>query len=73
MFSNSIIEDNNYQDGYNGLGWTFGKLVELDSAVQTFAIGLSKPPNERITTNVSQEILAGLAFAHSALKQDSII
>ena len=29
-FSNSIIEDNNYQDGYNGLGWTFGKLVELD-------------------------------------------
>jgi tetratricopeptide (TPR) repeat protein len=72
-FSNSIIEDNNYQDGYNGLGWTFGKLVELDSAVQTFAIGLSKPPNERITTNVSQEILAGLAFAHSALKQDSSV
>ena len=72
-FSNSVIEDNNYQDGYNGLGWTFGKLVELDSAVQTFAIGLSKPPNERITTNVSQEILAGLAFAHSALKQDSSV
>ena len=73
MFSNSIIEDNNYQDGYNGLGWTFGKLVELDSAVQTFTVGLSKPPNERNITNVSQEILAGLAFAHSALKQDSSV
>ena len=72
-FINSIIEDNNYQDGYNGLGWTFGKLVELDSAVQTFTVGLSKPLNERNTTNVSQEILAGLAFAHSALKQDSSV
>ena len=72
-FINSINEDNNYQDGYNGLGWTFGKLVELDSAVQTFTVGLSKPLNERNTTNVSQEILAGLAFAHSALKQDSSV
>ena len=72
-FSNAIIEDKNYQDGYNGLGWTFGKLVELDSAVQIFAIGLSKPPNERTTTNVSQEILAGLTFAHSALKKDSSV
>ena len=48
-------------------------MVELDSAVQTFAIGLSKPPNERIATNVSQEILAGLTFAHSALKKDSSV
>ena len=72
-FSNAIIEDKNFQDGYNGLGWTFGKLLELDSAVQTFAVGLSKPPNERITTNVSQEILAGLTFAYSALKKDSSV
>ena len=42
-FSNSIREDLDYQDGYNGLGWTFGKLVELDSAVQIFMIGLTKP------------------------------
>ena len=38
-FSNSIREDLDYQDGYNGLGWTFGKLVELDSAIKTFMIG----------------------------------
>ena len=37
-FSNSIQEDLDYQDGYNGLGWTFGKLVDLDSAVQAFEI-----------------------------------
>ena len=72
-FTNSIIEDKNFQDGYNGLGWTFGKLVELDSAVQTFATGLSKPSDDRNTTNVSQEILAGLTFAHSALKKDSSV
>ena len=41
--------------------------------MQTFTVGLSKPLNERNTTNVSQEILAGLAFAHSALKQDSSV
>ena len=35
-FSNSVLEDMNYQDGYNGLGWSFGKLVELDSAILAF-------------------------------------
>ncbi len=70
-FSNSIQEDLDYQDGYNGLGWTFGKLVELDSAVQVFDIGLTKPQNPRMLDIVAHDILAGLTFAHSALMHDS--
>ena len=70
-FSNSIQEDLDYQDGYNGLGWTFGKLVDLDSAVQAFEIGLTKPQNPRMFDIVAHDILAGLTFAHSALKHDS--
>ena len=70
-FSNSVREDENYQDGYNGLGWTFGKLVELDSAVQAFDVGLTKQQNPRMLDIVAHDILAGLTFAHSALKHDS--
>ena len=70
-FSNSVREDENYQDGYNGLGWTFGKMVELDSAVQAFEMGLTKLQNPRMLDIVAYDILAGLTFAHSALKQDS--
>jgi len=72
-FSNSILEDLDYQDGYNGLGWTFGKLVELDSAVQVFDVGLTKPQNPRMIDIVAHDILAGLTFAHSALKHDSSV
>ena len=71
-FSNSILEDLNYQDGYNGLGWSFGKLVDLDSAILVFEEGLEKPPNPRMFDIVTHDILAGLTFAHSALKHDSI-
>ena len=72
-FSNSIQEDLNYQDGYNGLGWSFGKLVEMDSAILAFEEGLTKPQNSRIVDNVTHDILAGLTFAHSALKHDSSV
>ena len=70
-FSNSILEDENYQDGYNGLGWSYGKLVELDSAILAFEVGLTKPQSPRIVNIVAHDILAGLTFAHSALKHDS--
>ena len=72
-FSNSILEDLDYHDGYNGLGWTFGKLVEMDSAVQVFNVGLTKPQNPRMLDIVAHDILAGLTFAHSALKHDSSV
>ena len=69
--SKSVQEDENYQDGYNGLGWSFGKLVDPDSAVQAFDVGLTKPQNPRMLDIVAHDILAGLTFAHSALKQHS--
>ena len=72
-FSNSTRENLDYQDGYNGLGWSLGKLVELDSAVQAFEIGLTKPTNLDMLDIVSHDILAGLTFAHSALKHDSSV
>ena len=67
-FSNSVQEDESYQDGYNGLGWSFGKLVDPDSAVQAFDVGLTKQQNPRMLDIVAHDILAGLTFAHSALK-----
>ena len=72
-FSNSILEDEHYQDGYNGLGWSYGKLVELDSAIQAFEVGLTKPQNPRMLNIVAHDIMAGLTFAHSALKHDSSV
>ena len=72
-FSNSTRENLDYQDGYNGLGWSLGKLVELDSAVQAFEIGLTKPTNLDMLDIVSHDILAGLPFAHSALNHDSSV
>ena len=53
------------------MGWSFGKLVELDSAILAFEEGLTKPQNPRILDNVANDILAGLTFAYSALKHDS--
>jgi len=45
-FSNSVLEDLNYQDGYNGLGWTEGKRSteqpgnkELKEAINTLKKG----------------------------------
>ena len=54
------------------MGWSFGKLVDLDSAILVFEEGLEKPPNPRMFDIVTHDILAGLTFAHSALKHDSI-
>ena len=83
-FINATMEDTNYQDGYNGLGWTYGKLstfiipdiegndVELEDAVNNFLKGEGKTQNPRIEHNVSHDIRAGLTFAYSGLKNDSM-
>ena len=81
-FINATMEDTNYQDGYNGLGWTYGKLstfilidgkdVELEYAVKNFLKGEGKTRNPRIEHNVSHDIRAGLTFAYSGLKNDSM-
>ena len=81
-FINATMEDTNYQDGYNGLGWTYGKLstfvfikgkdVELEDAVKNFLKGEGKTQNPRIEHSVRHDIRAGLTFAYSGLKNDSM-
>ena len=81
-FLNATMEDTNYQDGYNGLGWTYGKLssfisiegkdVELEDAVKQFLKGEGKTQNPRIDHSVRHDIRAGLTFAYSGLKEDSM-
>ena len=83
-FINATMEDTNYQDGYNGLGWTYGKLsifqpaddegndLELNNAINAFLIGEDKTQNPRIDHNVWHDILAGLTFSYSALNDDSM-
>ncbi len=70
-FSKSIIEDSTYMDGYNGLGWSFGKLTDLDSSIYYFEKGLRFTPSIFDTTNIRYEIWAGLCFASNAIGQDS--
>jgi len=83
-FSNATMKDTNYQDGYNGMGWTYGKLssysinpdgseeTDLIDGITQFLIGEGKLQNPRIDHNVWHDILAGLTFAYSALKEDSL-
>ena len=78
-FSDAVLEDLNYQDGYNGLGWTEGKRSadqpghkELKEAIKHFKKGLELPQNQRMIHIVAHDILAGLTFAYSGLnKSDS--
>ena len=71
-FLESINEDTTYMDGYNGLGWSFGKLTDLDSSIYYFEKGLNFSESIYDTTNIRYEIWAGLCFASNANGQDSI-
>ncbi len=71
-FLSSINQDTTYMDGYNGLGWTFGKLTELDSSIYYFQEGLKFSPGLFDTTNIRYEIWAGLCFANNAKGLDSM-
>ncbi len=73
-FMNAIHQDSTYKDGYNGLGWTFGKLMELDSSVTYFTQGLPYAQDPNILENTKREIWAGLCFANHALgaNQDAV-
>ncbi len=71
-FLESINEDTTYMDGYNGLGWSFGILTELDSSIYYFEKGLRFTPSIYDTTNIQYEIWAGLCFANNAKGFDEI-
>ena len=77
-FANSVSTNEKWKDAYNGLGWSYAKLLELDSldtenigAIRTFHRGLIQPKDEWNTTDVHLEILAGLAFAYHAKGNNS--
>ena len=76
-FVSAVIRDTTYKDGYNGQGWTYGKLGEIDSSVFRFEKGLEKaltdttwddrklllrdPPHDP-----AKECIAGLTLAYHA-------
>ena len=65
-FNSAVSEDANWMDGYNGLGWSYAKLMVLDSSIDNFISGLSKPQDKWNPTDIHSEILAGLTFAYHA-------
>ena len=77
-FTNSVMTNEKWKDGYNGLGWSYAKLLELDSldtenigSIRTFHRGLIQPKDPWNSTDVHLEILAGLTFAYHAKGNNS--
>ena len=77
-FTNSVLTNEEWKDGYNGLGWSYAKLLELDSldtenigAIRTFHKGLLQPKDPWNSTDIHLELLAGLAFAYHAKGKSS--
>ena len=76
-FINAVLQDSMYSDGYNGQGWSYGKIGEIDSSISRFTKGIVKasidsswdfqqlklqdPPHEP-----EKELLAGLSLAYHA-------
>ncbi|MEA1882496.1 MAG: hypothetical protein U9N31_08865 [Candidatus Marinimicrobia bacterium] len=70
-FHDAVKEDANWKDGYNGLGWTYAKLMVLDSSISHFNTGLTKKQDAWNPTDVHAEILAGLTFGYHAQGKDA--
>lgn len=70
-FNDAMVKDSKWKDGYNGLGWSYAKLMVIDSSIAHFKTGLEKTQNIGDTTDVHAEILAGLTFAYHANKNDA--
>jgi len=62
-FNQALDLDSTYFDSYNGLGWSYIALYELELADSSFNLGSSYAP-------AYDEILAGYSFVYSALNQD---
>lgn len=69
-FNDAVVEDSKWKDGYNGLGWTYAKLMVLDKSISNFETGLTKKQDDWNPTDIHSEILAGLTFAYHANKND---
>jgi len=72
-FYDAIAKDSSYADGYNGIGWCFGKLRRADSAAVYFHISQTKPFDSYDTPDLDLDLYAGLTFAYSGMHIDSLV
>ena len=72
-FYDAVAKDSSYADGYNGIGWCFGKLRQADSAAVYFHISQTKPFDSYDTPDLDLDLYAGLTFAYSGMHIDSLV
>ena len=72
-FRDAIKKDPSFADGYNGLGWCFGKMYQADSAVHYFSIADSLEYDEYTTPYLTLDVYAGFTFAYNGLRQDALV
>ncbi len=72
-FYDAVAKDSSYADGYNGIGWCFGKLRQADSAAVYFHISQTKPFDSYDTPDLDLDQYAGLTFAYSGMNLDSLV
>ena len=72
-FYDAVAKDSSYADGYNGIGWCFGKLRRADSAAVYFHISQTKPFDSYDTPDLYLDLYAGLTFAYSGMHIDSLV
>ena len=72
-FFDAVAKDTSYADGYNGIGWCFGKLRQADSAADYFHISKTKPFDPYDTPDMDLDLYAGLTFSYSGMHIDSLV
>ena len=72
-FFDAVAKDTSYADGYNGIGWCFGKLRQADSAAAYFHISQNKPFDPYDTPDLDLDLYAGLTFSYSGMHIDSLV
>ena len=72
-FYDAVAKDSSYADGYNGIGWCYGKLRRADSAAAYFHISQTKPFDSYDTPDLDLDLYAGLTFAYSGMHIDSLV
>ena len=72
-FYDAVDKDSSFADGYNGIGWCFGKLRQADSAAAYFHISQTKPFDPYDTPDLDLDLYAGLTFAYSGMHVDSLV
>lgn len=70
-FNDARVEDVDWKDAYNGLGWVYAKQSVIDTSILYFTTGLEKEQDKWSTTDTQAEILAGLTFAYNAKGNDA--